>query len=69
MPGGSEEQTFTMRFNPFPWESTHSDTADLTILAAQLFQGSWSWMSGAPWSFAPWGEGISLQNKIMGKAI
>ena len=37
-PGGSEEQTFIMRFNLFPLESTHNDTADLTILRAKFFR-------------------------------
>ena len=27
------------------------------IYQSTIFQGVWLWMSGAPWSFAPWGEG------------
>ena len=36
------------------WYKSDYDTksVDPTIV-----QGSWIWMSGAPWSFAPWGEG------------
>ena len=57
-PGGLVGQIYIMRFDLKSF--IIADTKVIMIqkaLTPTIVQGSWIWMSGAPWSFAPWGEG------------
>ena len=55
-PGGLVGQIYIMRFDLKSF--TIADTKVIMIQKPHNYiQGSWIWMSGAPWSFAPWGEG------------